>query len=280
MLQKRAKEIIKQIENNSLLPIQNKELFECYILKSLVLGKPITFYNWECPPRRINIKRGKIFVDYDVNLRNIFLGKTIDAYTELPRVVGQCAEEISMLTFLKSLNFPFRFVKIIADTNAYYLTPESINISGKAKISKKFKEFKYLIKKQTAQYPVKTRVRFFTEVAKSFNGIYKDVYECACRILSENPYKLLPRKIFKEQILRTKTHVGISDKQWARDFSVKTIATYCAEGVVFALLAETKEFSNCVWLNNHEIDKRTIEITNCCRRKMDIGELPMIFWGG
>lgn len=271
--------IVGQIGKKSIRTIENKVLFSRYVQDSLSMGRPVTFYNWECPPRRVNTNKGRFFIDYDVDLARIFSGKKIDNYTEFPRVVLLQKEEISMLNFLKSLNFPFRFIKIIADTNAYYITPESIDILGKKKVSEKFKEFKKLIKRWTEQYPIKTEVKLFTEVIKPFKGIYSNVYEDVCKILNKNPETLLSQKVYKEQILRAKNHMGILNKQWLKDFSAKTTATYAAEGVVFALLSKTESFSNCVWLNNHEIDDRTIEITNCYRRKMKIGDLPMVFWG-
>ncbi len=280
-MSKKTETIINQIEKFSSIPIENRPLFSSYIDQSLEENTPVTFYNWECPPRRISYtKKGAPFINYDIDLKEIFLNKKMDRYTEIPRVVAQQNKEISIISFLKSLNFPFRFIKIVADTNAYYLTPESLAITGEKKISKKFSEFKDLILSTSINYPIKTEVLLFTKILQPFLDTYKKTYSICYKILKENPEILLPLTTLNEQLVRTKKHVGITDKNWTLDFSMKTIATYAAEGIVFDRLSKTSAFSNCVWLNNHEVDRRTIKITNCYRKKKRIGNLPMVFFDG
>lgn len=279
IMRKEIKKIIKKIENKSGKPLQNKELFSKYIFEAVSTGKPITFFNWECPPRRISYADGRPFVDYDVDLKKIFLGKKIDKYTELPRVVDRAEEEIKMLSFLKGLGFPFRFVKLIADTNLYFLTPDSLSIIGQKEVDEKFIEFKNLIEAEVKRYPVKTKTILFTTLFKPFIAMYKEIYEQSSALLNVNSNCVLSSEVLRAQLLRTEKHIGIINKKWMRDFSVRTIATYAAEGVVFEALSRTAGFSNCVWLNNHEVDGRTVEITNCYRRKMGIADLPMVLWG-
>lgn len=270
--------IIKDIENKSGKPLQNKELISSYIFEAVSTGKPVTFFNWECPPRRICYDCRRPFVDYDVDLKKIFKGKKIDEYTELPRVVERNEEEIEMLSFLNSLSFPFRFVKIVADTNAYYLTPGLFSVIRRRPPREKFLEFKNLIEKETLRYPVKTEAILFTVLMRPFIGVYEQIYKKSCESLNIKPADLLPDALLRKQFTRTEKHIGIKNRKWVRDFSIRTIATYAAEGVVFEKLSRTVGFSNCVWLNNHEIDKRTVEITNCYRRKIGICDLPMVLW--
>lgn len=280
MLVAKVEEIIKQIEKQSIRPIENRALFGRYVLESLNQNIPVTFYNWECPPRRISkAKNGAEFIDYNINLKNIFAGKRMDVYTELPRVIERRMEEIKILTFLRELDFPCRFVKLVADTNAYYLTPESLRITGKENILKKFSEFKILITQQVSSYPLKTNVRLFTELMSPFADTYKNVYGTSLKILRREPKSLLSKDLLREQKVRTRQHIGIKNQSWNVGFSFRTISTYAAEGVVLSLLSDTKDFSNCVWLNNHEIDERTIKITNCYRRKIGLADLPMVFGG-
>jgi len=274
----KVKKIIALIEKNSKRPIENKKAFEKYLLESIIKNKKITFYNWECPPRFLDIdKNGKYFVNYDVDLKKIFKSKKIDNFTEFPRVVEEPDEEIKTLLFLKSMGIKYRFVKVIADTNAFYITPESIKILGKIKIKKKYAEFKKLIQQSLKKYPISVKVCFFTDLIKKDKAKYDEIYLNSKNILKKDTQKLLAKKIIVDQIKRTRDHVGILGKKEAFDFAINTIATYAAEGIVFDKLSKTPKFSNCVWLNNHEVDDRTIQITNCYRRKLKFGNLPMVF---
>jgi len=273
-----VKNIVNEIEKNSKRPIENKRGFEVYILESLTKGRKITFYNWECLPRFLDATLdGKYFVNYDVDLKRIFKGERVDSYTELPRVVAKSESEIKNLKYLNILGIKYRFVKLIADTNAYYLTPETIKILGKGKIKEKFFEFKKLIEQAIVNYPVKVGVYLFTDLMRSYRKKYDNIYNFSKKALQTKPDKLLPRGVLKQQIERTKEHIGIMGREQAVDFSIKTVATYAAEGIVFDDLSKTEYFSNCVWLNNHEVDQRTIDITNCYRKKLGMKNLPMIF---
>jgi len=270
--------IIQRIKQNSQMPIQNEFLFRIYLRQSLENKKPITFYNWECPPRFLDkTKAGQIFINYDVGLESVFKGKKIDKFTELPRVIEKSDQEKRILRFLDGLGIKYRFVKLIADTNAFYLTPESIKFLGQRKITKKFNEFENLISQQIKQYPAHTRVYLFTNLIKKYKKLYDDSFNYTLRLLQRNPEEIIPNKTLKQQFNRTKKHLGFKNQNEIKNFSFKTIASYAAEGMILNKLSKTKNFSNCVWLNIEEVDQRTIKITNCLRIKRGIDKLPMIF---
>jgi hypothetical protein len=278
MSYKEAEVIVSRIENFTKQSVENKGLFLGYVAESLARNKPVTFYNWECPPRRISYTpNGIAYLDYDLELEKVFRGEKFDRYTEIPRAVESSKSEAAILNFFKGLNFPFRFVKFIADTNFYYLTPQSLAIIGEDKAVAKFREFKKQIESATANYPTEVEVRLFTKTLGKFSNVYRRVFVVSYKLLKTDPEKILSEDTIIKQIGRTKKHVGIADEKWALDFSLRTIATYAAEGMTFSELSKTKKLSNCVWLNNHEIDDRTVKITNCYRRKKNLGDLPMVF---
>jgi hypothetical protein len=261
-------QIIQQIETKQKMPMQNKAL----ILKYLKSGKTITFYDFECPPRFIDQdKSGKIFINYLVKLNKIFEKEKIDHFTEIPHCIKNQTREIKTIKFLQSLGINFRFAKIIADTNLDYITPNSKKILGKKKIKNNFQKFKKLIQKQCQKYSIEVRIVLFSDLIKNFKKDYQSAFNYA---LKNN---LISAKILKEQIKRTQQHIGIKNQDEAIEFSRRTIATYAAEGIVFNKLSQTKNFSNSVWLNMDESNKRTIVITNSLRKKRKIGPLPMIF---
>ena len=132
--------ILQLLKNSSQQPLENEALIKRYIVDALTNKVLITFFDWECPPRTISrTGDGAQFVNYDIDLDKIFRGETIDRYTELPRAVSQQGDEIRALKYLIKSGLAFRFVKIIADTNAYYITPESVEIMGRERIEKVFK---------------------------------------------------------------------------------------------------------------------------------------------
>lgn len=277
-LTQKRENIIRQLQRQSRLPIENLALLKKYLSRSLAYSEVITFYDWECPPRFIDTSRdGRVFLSFDVDLRKIFQGKKIDQFTEFPCVVENRDLEDAFIGFLNGLGIRYRFVKFIADTNALYLAPESMTVLGKKKTIKKFREFKIRIATAMEQYPARTAVFLFTDVLKRYKRMYNEAFAVALRILERNPRELISEKTLKEQFERTRKHVGLRDLDEIKSFSLRTIASYAAEGIIFGLLTKTKTFSNCIWLNIREADQRTIEITNCLRVKKRLGKLPMIF---
>jgi len=278
MLSKKTEKILQTISKNSQRPTENPKLLGEYLDESFNSGQKITFFDWECPPRILDRSdKGQEFVNYCVDLPLVFKGEKIDQYTEIPKVVKNCRPEKQNLKLLQQLGIQFRFVKLIADTNIYYLTPEVLDILGKRLVEKRLNNFKDLIKKETAQYPTNVEVYLFTELIKNYQQIYDDSFNYILNELQENNGNILPTKYLEQQFTRTKKHVGLSDNKVIEDFSLKTIATYVAEGIIFNYLAKESYFSNCVWLNTEEVNPRTIELTNCLRKKQEIGDLPMVF---
>lgn len=273
----KTSKILEKIEKISVRKVENPELLSNYIEQSLSNKKLITFYNWECPPRFLDKNNEIPFINYDVDLRKILAGKKVDKYTEIPRAVEKHDEEKNILKFLKNIGLNFRFVKIIADTNASYLTPESQKIMNKALIQRRFNEFKKIIEDTTDDYPTKTKVSFFTDLVGNNIGKYEEVFYNTLSALHKNPNSLLDKIVIEKQLERTINHVGIDGKEWLESFTLKTIASYGAEGIIFDIISKRSSTSNCVWLNIEEINERTIIITNFIRKKYKISNLPMIF---
>ena len=258
--------------------MENKIAIKKFIQSSLEEKELLTFYDWECPPRFLDMtKNRKRFINYDVNFKAIFLGKKIDNYTELPRCVQDKKTEISNLLFLRKLNIKFQYVKIIADTNVYLLTPDSLKILGTIKVQTIFNEFSKYLKQAVVNYPVKTKAVLFTDLLKPYWQEYITFYQKALKTLQMNPEKLIPQKIYLEQLKRTKDHMGFENKKQIISFTNRTIATYAAEGMVFDLLTRTTPPNNWIWLNLRETDTRTISISNCLRKQNNLGKLPMLF---
>ncbi len=268
---KQPKEIIKQLTSRSIKKMENKLAIEQYISDSIKTGKPITFFNWECPPRFLD--NGEI--NYLVDLEKVFKGKRIDKYTEFPRVVEKYEQEVGILNFLNSLGLNYRFIKIIADSNAYYLSPESLEIWGERKIRKSFDKFKRMIEDRLKDYPGKTTAYYFTSFIAKNKKLYERSYRRALELLRQK--QLVSESTVRQQFRRTRNHIGFKDPLKIGEFSLRTIASYAAEGMVFNQLSKTKEFSNCIWLNIEEVDDRTIAITNSLRVRQGIKPLPMIF---
>lgn len=289
---KNVKAIMQSLDERSVMPMQNRAAIE----RMVAANQPITFYNWECPPRYLDMAPdGQEFVNYDVDLDKIFRGELLDDFTELPRVVASRDDEIATLQWLNSLGISYSFVKIVADTNAVYLTPESLEILGEDRVRQKFREFAGRIQDRLADYPAKTDVRLFTDLIQPYQKLYDQSYQAArqmlrplagkdgfcgggilARGLSQNSSQLVDVGVIKQQIKRTLRHMGMSNSNSTRQFALNTIASYAAEGVVFDRLTKVA-LPNCVWLNNHEIDERTITITNCLRSQLGIEPLPMLF---
>jgi len=258
--------------------MENAELVARYVKSSLEENIPMTFYNWECPPRYIDRdKSGNAFVNYRVDLTRIAKGEKLDYYTEIPRTIERADEEKKTLAYLADGRLNFRFVKVIADTNAFYITPESVAYVGKERITQAHQDFKQLIADKVSRYPVPTQVCLCTELIKPFQATYDKAYEEALSLLDSDKNRLVTEQTYKAQLARTRDHVGLSERRQVKIFTDRTIATYAAEGVAFDQLSQTNDFPNCVWLNIEEADQRTVDITNSLRRNKGMGNLPMVF---
>lgn len=266
--------MIKLIEERSKRPFENEKLISKYLDGSIYKNEPIVFYDWECPPRRLvfNKKTG-YFLNFNIDLKKIFRKIKEDEFIELPRAMD--ARERRILSFLKTLIPNFYFVKIVADTNAYYLSPSSLKIYNPKQIKNKFLDFKSKIKKAIAGYPVATKVilasKFFKNYGKEYTNYFKEALALFKKTSPAN------QRLLTKQLERNREHLGLEDKKFNKAFSKKVIASYAAEGMVFWLLSQKEKNSNYIWLNIAEADKRTVEMTNFLRKKKRIELLPMIF---
>lgn len=281
MKKRTTKEIMELLEKQSVRPLENIPLLEEYISASLEREKTITFFNWECPPRVLDSDaKGKPFVNYCVNLEKIFKGEKLDDFTELPRVVEQKEREIELLKKFKNWGLTFRFVKIIADTNAYYITPDSIDILGERRVVEVFLDFKRRIDEITERdYPLKVNSCFFSELICPIQDLYENWVQQALRQLKANPEKLISQSIWDKELKYLKEHMGFdsSQKDELLDFARKVVATYCSEGMIFDRLSQTEEFSSCIWLNIEEAIDASVGITNGLRKLNNLGPMPMVF---
>lgn len=259
-------------------PPENPQVIIKYVRESFERSTPITFFDWECPPRFLDRdKNGRVFVNYKVDLIKIFNNSAIDEYTEIPKVVANNYQEIKTLQYLNTLGLRYRFVKIIADTNGFYITPECLDIIGARTITNQFRKFKILIAKNTRRYPAAVKTYLFSELMAPYLSLYDSSFALAMRSFDNDRNKLASRNILAQQIARTKKHIGLSDIKYINEISKRTIATYAAEGVVLGEISKSARFSNCVWMNTSEVNRRTITITNCLRVKLWYTSLPMLF---
>lgn len=278
--------IIKKIEKNSQKSIENNFLLKQYIEELLSGKKLITFYEWECPPRILDMdKKGKIFVNYCVDLDKVFRGEKLDKHSKIPRVIRNKKREENFLLFLKNSELKFRFIRIIADTNAYYLTPISLKILEKKKIENKFLELKEKIKKEFRKNDAIQKnvclsdVYLFTDLINRYRKKYEETLNNSLRILESSPANLISKKTWEELLKFIEKYMGFQRSQQKEilDFTKRYVATYATEGIIMELLSKTDKLSNCVWLNFAETEQEVIEATNCMRKKMNLENLPMIF---
>ncbi len=253
-----------KIEALSKKSMENPSLIEQYLNKATAPNEEIVFFDWECPPRFINKKNGKEFVDFNVDYKMIFNKKKIDQFTEIPRTVSNKRAERNLIKKLKNIGIKFCLVKFIADLN--YELFFGRRQTAKAEQAKlKFKEFKKCLEDELKTRAVETKFFLFSDFLKENGALleYRNIYKKALRI---RPTKL--GKIWLAQITRTKNHLGLTNQKVIETISRRTIASYAAEGMILEILNQP-----FVWLNFAESDKRTIFITNLLRNE----KLPMIF---
>ena len=196
-----------------------------------------TYYSWECPPR--TLMEGK-WLDFGVDLDKVFRGEKIDKFTELPKFLEFCQEESKVLKQLDQI-----YYKIVADTNAYYLSPETVIKYGKKRIENIFQCFKRKVEQACLKrYGVgKVKVVLFTELIKD----YKEIYEVIFTTVVASIFSYVSTKEFRDIKDYLKEHVGFLEGEALNRFATRVIASYIAEGVVIP-----KVFTGPIWVNYDE----------------------------
>ena len=195
-----------------------------------------TYYSWECPPRVL--AEGKI-LDFRVNLDQIFKGIKTDSFTELPKIIEFRDIEEKILANLGENEY----CKIIADTNAYSLSPESIKLIGEEEIRKIFKQFREEIKIRCDEFYGfgKVKVVLFTDLIKD----YLDEYKILLAEYSNKIEQLATKEELEGVKNHLKEHVGM--KEGLEEFTKKVICSYIVEGIIIPRVLQ-----NPIWINFDE----------------------------
>jgi len=247
-------------------------------------NEPISFYSWECPPRQIKNNRqyGK-YVNFDINIKDVVNGTKLDLYTEIPRLTSLFTEEESFIkdVVLKCKNATY--TKIVADTNGLYLYPRSGKILGKGKIQALSVDFKVALQDKVKElYPNLgfPRIILFTELMKEFKKEYKFFFDEVYRSFDSNlESKLVPNNLKDYWYKRMIMHIGLQKGQSKErlDTLKRAVASYAAEGMIFALISSNKIFPNPVWVNWEE-KPESVQSTEITRQRYGIGRLPVIYF--
>ena len=210
-----------------------------------------TFYSWECPPRKLTEEK---WLNFEVDLDKVFSGIKLDEFTELPKIIEFGDIEKNLLKKIDQT-----YYKIIADTNAYYLSPETIKKCGEKRIKTIFNRFKRTIQKEcNEKYGIdKVKVVLFTEIIKD----YKEEYEKTFFNVLNSVNRYISQQEFSEIEKYLKEHVGFKKQKELEKFTKKVIASYIAEGTIIP-----KIFHNPVWINFDE-PEILVNITNKCNKE-------------
>jgi len=182
-----------------------------------------TYYSWECPPRKLVDG----VLDFDVDLDEIFVGKKLDKFTELPKVIE-----------FKEIEKDFvgdNYYKIIADTNLLILSQESKKVS--------FKLFKEKLQAESDKLYGKGKVKvvLFSELIdfEEYNKLFFSFFESFWDLVSLQDFFLI-KKYLRE-------HVGLDNSLKTDEFCKKVIVSYIVEGILIP-----KVFDSPVWINFDE----------------------------
>ena len=198
-----------------------------------------TYYSWECPPR---ILSDRDVLDFRIDFDKVFKGIKVDSFTELPKIIE--FKDIEK-NFLKNIVKSNSYYKIIADTNAYSLSPESMRLIGKNNLKDIFCIFRDKIQKICDyQYGLgKVKVVLFTNLIKDYTKSYNELF----LEYSQKINDLVKDKEFDEIKKYLKKHVGIKNGKKLDEFTKNAIASYIVEGVIIP-----KVFSSPIWFNFDE----------------------------
>jgi len=254
-----------------------EEIKKIRFRKNLTGDEVISFFDWECPPRRLKRdKDGQIWFDFNLPLEKIVEGKKVDEFTELPKLLTKERETKEILQIIEKMFNKAQFLKLVADTNWLYLYPETLERIGEKRLVSIAKQLERLLQKKADQIFGKDKVKImnFTKLQKKF----KREYEKAFNEVLDNFEEMVPCEIKNQWEVLLISHVGFSEKQrkYREALAKRTVASYAAEGIVFALLDKAKILPNPVWISMDE-PLFTGETTEILRKRRGIAPLPKIF---
>ncbi|MDP3918524.1 MAG: hypothetical protein Q8Q35_01285 [Nanoarchaeota archaeon] len=185
-------------------------------------------YSWECPPRVID--EGGV-LNFNVDLKKIFQGERIDKFTELPKIIEFREVERKYVGD--------EYYKIIADGNAYFLSPKSVVKYGS--VSKTFSEFRDIVQRKCDEEygENKVKVVLFTELIKEYLPLYFSLFLAYSEMVEE----LVSKEQYEAVREYLEMHVGKIDETFVK----RVIVSYIIEGVIIP-----KIFENPVWINFDE----------------------------
>ena len=178
-------------------------------------------------------------LDFRVDLNKIFNGIKADSFTELPKIIEFKDIESKILTYIEGNDY----YKIIADTNAYSLSPESLRLIGLENVKKIFKQFKEEIQKRCDIFYGVGRVKvvLFTDLIKNYKKVYKNLFKYYINEID----KLASKKELIDIGNYLKKHIGL--KENIEEFTKKVICSYIVEGILIPLV-----LPNPIWINFDE----------------------------
>ena len=245
-------------------------------------NQSITFYSWECPPRQVysNRKYGK-FVNFDIDIKAVVWGKKLDKYTEIPRINTRMKDEKWFIKNIVLKNPKTTYIKLIADTNAIYLFPKSLKILGKEKNTNLSYEFQRQLKLFSKLMIGKKFPRFtlFTKIQKKYLEEYETFFNLVYQSFNQNLSSSYVRKdIIDYWKIQLSEHIGLTQRltKEKMDLLKRIIASYAAEGMIFALASKEGVLPNPVWVNWEE-PPPSGKNTEILRSRYGIEPIPKIY---
>jgi len=137
------------------------------------------------------------------------------------------------------------YYKIVADTNAYYLSPETVMKYGKKRIKELFLSFKRKIEQECEKKygSGKVKIVLFTELIRD----YKEIYEKTFTMIVASVLAYVSQDEFQSIKQYLQEHIGFKDGMELDQFTTRVIASYIAEGVVIPQI-----FTDPIWINYDE----------------------------
>lgn len=267
--------LISILERKSISPIQGKSALQKLLLESISNGDQISFYTWECMPRKTVIDPGKpIFYDFDVNIQEA---------VKKSKLIQLIQKEKTFLSLLDKYKVTYKFYIFTADTNPAIMYPESGLKVSPRKLENLSVNFQTQLQESGNKIfgPGKVQVLRFSKLLKQFKSTYLETFNSVYWDLSKNLYQnpwtnsSLPTQVISH--LTTHINVPLSQKGELEERARRYLASYAAEGLIISKLDSSGLFPNLVWVNNESIGPSS-QATELARKKQDLPSIPTIYY--
>lgn len=226
----KTRDFMNFIKRFSVASMQRPDKIRELVFKAALLGEPINFINWICPPGT-----PLQYNQQDDSLYRQFTGRQPEEGFDTDyRLKPRLALEKRLVTTLNQLKIPYNYYKIVADDNPYCLYPTSIRLDGEQPTREAICRFAEYAQRRLDEEIGEGNIQVVTmSQLTGENGFAELIRTYNQTSFEQIQPKLLPNTMDKELgILESHTNLSPELLKYLPEMAQRVIRQYGVEGLL------------------------------------------------